>query len=44
VLGEGGGIAGLGGFPLVVEQAEGLLTAVFLDAGPPFLFVLEPGS
>ena len=44
VLGDGGGVAGFGRFPLVREQAQRPLAAVFLDAGPPFLFVLEPAD
>ena len=44
MLGEGGGVTGFGRFPLVREQTQGPLVAVLLDAGPPFLLVLEPAD
>jgi hypothetical protein len=41
VLGEGVVVAGFGCFNLIVEWPQGLLPAVFLDAGPPFLSFLS---
>jgi hypothetical protein len=44
VLGYGRGVTDLRGFDLILEEAQRLLAAVFLEAGPPFLLLLEPGD
>jgi hypothetical protein len=42
--GDGGGVPGLGGLALALEEADGPLAAVSLDVGVPLLLVLAPAD